>query len=91
MGAVMNDNGSYFKPYTSRTLCDAPIWSRLTAEQREWIAVVSRVLPFRVNSYVLDELIDWECVPDDPMFRLTFPHRDMTCCCPMSMTRYEPG
>lgn len=77
MGAVMNDNGSYFKPYTSRTLCDAPIWSRLTAEQREWIAVVSRVLPFRVNSYVLDELIDWECVPDDPMFRLTFSHRDM--------------
>jgi KamA family protein len=39
--------------------------------------VVSRVLPFRVNPYVLDELIDWNKVPDDPIYRLTFPHRDM--------------
>ena len=39
--------------------------------------VVSRVLPFRVNQYVLDELIDWDRVPDDPMYRLTFPQREM--------------
>lgn len=41
------------------------------------IAVVSAVLPFRVNNYVVDELIDWSAAPDDPIFRLTFPHRDM--------------
>jgi L-lysine 2,3-aminomutase len=41
------------------------------------VRVVSRVLPFKVSSYVVDELIDWDRVPDDPMFRLTFPHRDM--------------
>ena len=35
------------------------------------------VLPFRVNAYVLEELIDWDNVPDDPIYRLTFPHRDM--------------
>src|SRR5262249_42533626 len=29
------------------------------------------------NEYVLRELIDWKRIPDDPMFRLTFPHRDM--------------
>ena len=23
------------------------------------------------------ELIDWNAVPDDPIFRLTFPHKDM--------------
>lgn len=39
--------------------------------------VVSSVLPFRVNDYVLDELIDWQRVPDDPMFRLVFPQREM--------------
>jgi L-lysine 2,3-aminomutase len=38
---------------------------------------VAAVLPFRVNTYVLDELIDWSAVPDDPIFRLTFPQREM--------------
>jgi KamA family protein len=39
--------------------------------------IVSMVLPFKVNGYVIDELIDWSNVPDDPLFQLTFPHRDM--------------
>jgi L-lysine 2,3-aminomutase len=39
--------------------------------------VVSAVLPFKVSSYVIDELIDWTKAPDDPIYRLTFPHRDM--------------
>ncbi|MFJ6198022.1 KamA family radical SAM protein [Micromonospora sp. NPDC092111] len=41
------------------------------------LRVVSSVLPFKVNQYVVDELVDWSAVPDDPIFRLTFPHRDM--------------
>ncbi|MFJ4031448.1 MULTISPECIES: KamA family radical SAM protein [Streptomyces] len=41
------------------------------------LRVVSAVLPFRVNEYVADQLIDWSAAPDDPIFRLTFPHRDM--------------
>ncbi|MBI2565699.1 MAG: lysine 2,3-aminomutase [Candidatus Schekmanbacteria bacterium] len=41
------------------------------------IKAVSAVLPFRVNNYVVDELIRWNQVPDDPIYRLTFPHRDM--------------
>lgn len=44
---------------------------------REAIEVVSVVLPFRVNNYVVEELIDWDCAPEDPIFRLTFPHREM--------------
>ncbi len=39
--------------------------------------VVARVLPFRVNQYVIEDLIDWDNVPDDPIFRLTFPQQDM--------------
>ncbi|WP_285745484.1 lysine 2,3-aminomutase [Lentzea sp. NBRC 105346] len=35
------------------------------------------MLPFRSNEYVVDELIDWMAVPDDPIFRLTFPQPDM--------------
>lgn len=49
----------------------------LTAEQRETVAVHSAVLPFRTNSYVLDNLVDWSSVPDDPIFQLVFPQPGM--------------
>mgnify|MGYP005838582291 CR=1 FL=1 len=39
--------------------------------------VVSHVLPFRTNNYVVEELIDWDNVPNDPMYQLTFPQKDM--------------
>jgi len=38
---------------------------------------VATVLPFRTNSYVVDELIDWDAAPDDPIYRLVFPQPDM--------------
>jgi L-lysine 2,3-aminomutase len=50
---------------------------RLSQRQRDEILAASAVFPFRVNSYVLDELIDWDAVADDPMFRLTFPQAGM--------------
>ncbi|RME33172.1 MAG: lysine 2,3-aminomutase [Gammaproteobacteria bacterium] len=39
--------------------------------------VVSQVLPFRVNRYVIEQLIDWKQVPEDPIFQLTFPQPGM--------------
>ncbi|QDE92802.1 lysine 2,3-aminomutase [Myxococcus xanthus] len=38
---------------------------------------VAHVLPFRTNSYVVDELIDWAAAPADPIYRLVFPQADM--------------
>ena len=38
---------------------------------------VASVLPFRVNNYVLDQLIDWSDIPNDPMYQLTFPQPGM--------------
>lgn len=38
---------------------------------------VSAVLPFRVNEYVIRDLIDWRAVPDDPVYRLVFPQPGM--------------
>jgi KamA family protein len=49
----------------------------LTDDQRFAIKVVSSVLPFRVNNYVIEELIDWSNVPEDPIFQLTFMQKDM--------------
>ncbi|MGO4427135.1 lysine 2,3-aminomutase, partial [Streptomyces sp. MCAF7] len=41
------------------------------------VEVVSRVLPFKVSHHVIDHLVDWQRAPDDPLYRLVFPHRDM--------------
>lgn len=38
---------------------------------------VSAVLPFRVNNHVVEHLIDWDDVPGDPLYQLTFPQRGM--------------
>lgn len=66
-----------YKPYSAATIPTAPQYARIPPELREAIKVVSQVLPFRVNNYVLDELIDWDQLPHDPIFQLTFPQRGM--------------
>ncbi|ACU36627.1 lysine 2,3-aminomutase [Actinosynnema pretiosum subsp. pretiosum] len=47
------------------------------ADLMEAVRVISQVLPFRVNEYVLSHLIDWARVPNDPIFQLVFPQRGM--------------
>ncbi|HEY0281858.1 MAG TPA: hypothetical protein VGC27_04450 [Rhizomicrobium sp.] len=54
-----------------------PEWNRLASDLRAVVEVVSQVLPFRANRYVLSNLIDWSRVPDDPIFQLIFPQREM--------------
>lgn len=39
--------------------------------------VVGNVLPFKANNYVVEQLIDWNNVPNDSMFVLTFPQKGM--------------
>ncbi len=65
-----------YRVFTRNKLDQIPQLQRLSARQREEIQAVSAVLPFRVNDYVL-ELIDWDRVPDDPMYQLTFPQAGM--------------
>lgn len=66
-----------FKVYTARDIDQIAALSRLSPAQRFDMKVVASVLPFRVNQYVIDELIDWDNVPDDPIFQLSFPQRGM--------------
>jgi KamA family protein len=66
-----------FKVYTQRDLGRIEQLKSLTDEMRFDIGLVSSVLPFRVNQYVINELIDWDNVPDDPIFQLTFPQKGM--------------
>lgn len=66
-----------YKNYILRNYSDLPQLSALSDQEREAIGVVGRVLPFKTNNYVIEELIDWNNVPDDPIFTLTFPRGEM--------------
>ncbi|MBP6480318.1 MAG: lysine 2,3-aminomutase [Pseudomonadales bacterium] len=66
-----------YQAYTLANFRAIPQMERLSEEMKFDIEVVGRVLPFKTNNFVVEQLIDWERVPDDPMFILTFPQRDM--------------
>lgn len=66
-----------YQAYTLANYEKIPQIGLLSAEDKEAIEVVGRVLPFKTNNYVVDELIDWTNVPDDPIFTLNFPRREM--------------
>ncbi|MCF8240618.1 MAG: lysine 2,3-aminomutase [Melioribacteraceae bacterium] len=65
------------KLYGVRHLDKLPELNKLSEEDRFATKVVATVLPFRTNNYVVEELIDWDNVPNDPMFQLTFTQKGM--------------
>ena len=66
-----------YQPYFLKNYQKIPQIKRLSAQQRFDIEVVARVLPFRTNNYVVNELIDWDHFETDPIYILTFPQKDM--------------
>jgi len=70
-------SGRRFKAYTSRHLDELTLRAGLDPVERLAVRAVAEVLPFRVNDYVIEELIDWSAAPDDPIYRLVFPQPDM--------------
>jgi KamA family protein len=66
-----------FKANTRRDLPRIAEKLRFDADQVTDMLAVSAVLPFRVNDYVIENLIDPKSVPNDPIFQLTFPQRGM--------------
>ena len=65
------------KFYGLMDIDNIPQLQGLNLEQRFAIKVVSHILPFRANNYVVEELIDWKNIPDDPIFQLTFMQKEM--------------
>ncbi len=66
-----------YKSYTLRNWKELPQVQKLSDREKKAIEVVGTVLPFKTNNYVVEELIDWNKVPDDPIFTLTFPRAEM--------------
>jgi KamA family protein len=65
------------KFYGLKDIDNIPQLDVLSKDQKFETKVVANVLPFRTNNYVVEELIDWNNIPDDPIFQLTFMQKDM--------------
>jgi KamA family protein len=69
--------GRGFRAYSSKHLDMLTTRAGLSAADRLAVRAVASVLPFRTNAYVVENLIDWDAAPDDPIYRLVFPQPDM--------------
>ena len=74
---TVSQNSESYRAIDLRSVAAVPQWDMLDGDVRQAIEVVGQVLPFRTNQYVLDHLIDWSRVPDDPIYQLVFPQRSM--------------
>ncbi len=63
--------------YTLTNFRNIPQIQKLSEEQQFEMEVVANVLPFKANNYVVEQLIDWNNIPNDPIFVLTFPQKEM--------------
>jgi KamA family protein len=66
-----------YQVYARHNFKKIPTYGRLSKAQIQSINVVSEVLPFKTNNYVVNELINWDDYQHDPMFILNFPQKEM--------------
>ncbi len=66
-----------YQAFVRKDLMSLSQFHHLDPDERLAMLAVSAVLPFRTNPYVIEELIDWDDIPDDPIYQLTFPQRGM--------------
>ena len=71
------DEKPSLKSYTLANFRDLPQIQELSEQTQFEMEVVGNVLPFKANNYVVEQLIDWDNIPNDPMYVLTFPQRGM--------------
>ncbi|WP_455211686.1 KamA family radical SAM protein [Kaarinaea lacus] len=66
-----------FQVFTERQWDNIPQLKTLPEDLQWDMRTVANVLPFRINKYVMDHLIQWHNVPEDPIFQLVFPQPGM--------------
>ena len=71
------DSSPSIQSITLANLRKLPQIQNFSEEQIFEMEVVGNVLPFKANNYVIEQLIDWDNVPGDSMFNLTFPQKNM--------------
>ncbi len=66
-----------YKQYTLKNYLKIPQLKKICETVASDIGIVGRVLPFKTNNYVVDELINWDDYENDPLFKLNFPQKKL--------------
>ncbi len=65
------------KSYSLKNFRDVAQINSLPEELITEIKIAGSVFPFKANNYITEQLINWNNIPDDPIFTATFPTRKM--------------
>jgi len=76
-GAIARPTAKKYRAYAWQDIDRIPQLRQLSDTDRMSMMAVARVFPFRANNHIVDELIDWSNIPDDPIYQLTFPQPGM--------------
>lgn len=66
-----------FITYNAKNFREIEYMQYIPEDKKQEIEIVSSVIPFKTNNYVVDYLIDWENYETDPIYILNFPNKDM--------------
>ena len=66
-----------FRSYTNHNFKQTDYYHQLPLEEKENFDVLSEIFHFKANNYILEELINWQNVPNDPIYQLIFPRKEM--------------
>jgi L-lysine 2,3-aminomutase len=65
------------KTYNIHNFKEIPQIAKLSKKQIHEIEVASKIVPFKTNNYVVNNLIRWSNYKNDPVFVLNFPTKDL--------------
>ncbi|HEM49567.1 MAG TPA: lysine 2,3-aminomutase, partial [Caldithrix sp.] len=63
--------------YSMSRFLDSKFAKNLSSKEIADLKLLTRIFPFKISRYVLEELIDWKNKENDPIYRLTFPQPGM--------------
>lgn len=66
-----------YQAYSDSSFKKSPYFQHLSEKRQHQFDVLTKVLPFKLNNYVAEQLIDWSNVPADPIYQLIFPRIEM--------------
>ncbi|MBN2349249.1 MAG: lysine 2,3-aminomutase [Bacteroidales bacterium] len=65
------------KNYNIYNFSSIPQLNNLDPKLLREMEVVSHILPFKSNNYIVEKLIDWNNIPEDPIFNINFYNKGM--------------
>jgi KamA family protein len=66
-----------YQSYTQHNWHQIPQYNLIPEALKKEIELTASVLPFKTNNYVVNDLIDWNNIENDPIFILNFPRKEM--------------